>query len=376
MDQTLQTVTAWRLDAIAFGVLVVTATAVVHLRLCRRGAQGVSALAWLLLIGLALAGAVAAEIGGRLERHRLRTMLEGIAPTYAQELEQMGHARVTSDTPADDERYLNMIAAQIRWERVNRQVSDIYTFRKGADGQVVFVVDSETDYDRNGRFEGDRESRTAIGEAYPETTPAMLEAFGGTATFDDEPMGDRWGVWVSAYAPMRNAAGAVDAVLGVDYDARQWVWAILRNRSAALGFVGIAAVILIASIALIQVSRAEIAKRRVAEQAARDSEARLRTILDSEPEIVLLTDERGRIVQINPAGVTALGGASAEALAGAPFSDHVTVAHRQAYARWHDAACHGQAGALEFQINSPSGGARWLDGRTVPLRDVSGNSSA
>ena len=102
-----------------------------------------------------------------------------MAPTYARELELMGHASVGPLTPPDDPRYLRMIEAEKLWLEANQSVSDIYTFRRVAGGAVVLVVDSETDYDRNGIFSGERESRTAIGESYPNTVPALERAFAG-----------------------------------------------------------------------------------------------------------------------------------------------------------------------------------------------------
>ena len=60
-------------------------------------------------------------------------------------------------------------------------MSDIYTMRGTPDGKVVLVVDSETDYDRNGRIEGEREQRTPIGKPYPEVTPEIERALRGEA---------------------------------------------------------------------------------------------------------------------------------------------------------------------------------------------------
>src|SRR5215207_3119543 len=133
-----------------------------------RGRTGVRPAAWTALVVLVAGAAVVAEHNGRLEADRLRDTLEGFAPTYAQELERMGHARVSWDTPPDDPAYLAMIDAQRRWLRANRVISDVYTFRlrERADGRgqdVAFVVASETDYDQDGRIEDAREERTPVG---------------------------------------------------------------------------------------------------------------------------------------------------------------------------------------------------------------------
>ena len=64
----------------------------------------------------------------RLEADRLRDTLEGFAPTYAAEMQLLGHAKITFDTPADDPGYLALIAAQKRWLEVS-SVSNFETYQ-------------------------------------------------------------------------------------------------------------------------------------------------------------------------------------------------------------------------------------------------------
>jgi signal transduction histidine kinase len=193
-------------------------------------------------------------------------MLEGFPPTYAQEVERMGHAGITTNTSPNDPAYLAIIAAQLRWERVNPSIADIYTMRKLPDGHNALIVDSETDYDRNGKFEGDREQRTPIGEVYEKQIPALEQAFAGTPAFMDEPYSDRWGNWVSAFVPMRDAQGRVEAVLGVDYPGANWIHAKSRARLNAMSIVCILAIFLGASSTVIALLRADLRNRKLAEQ--------------------------------------------------------------------------------------------------------------
>ena len=90
------------------------------------------------------------------------------------------------------------------------------------------MVDSETDYDKNGIYEGDREARTQIGEAFNKDIQAMQEAFAGHPGFTFEPYTDRWGTWVSAFVPLRNNKNKVDAVLALDFPAEIYL-ADIRN---------------------------------------------------------------------------------------------------------------------------------------------------
>src|SRR5690349_746011 len=123
----LQFILDHRLDAAAFALAIVFVTAVSHWRLRRRHGASIGAFTWALLIIVIATGIGAAEIAGNHERNRLRDMLQGIAPTYAQELQRMGHSKITLDTKPDDPLYLSMIQAEIRWLKVNPGINDVYT---------------------------------------------------------------------------------------------------------------------------------------------------------------------------------------------------------------------------------------------------------
>lgn len=257
----------WRLDAIFMVLLAFAAMAAVHVFLRRRHAgEGVPLRHWAILAVLVAVGLGAAEAAGHYEEWRLQRMLQGIAPTYAQEMERMGHAEVSLQTPPDDPVYLRMIDAERRWEKAHPQASDIYTFRRGEGDTVLLVVDAESDYDGNGMFDGDREQRTDIGEIYEETTPNMLRALDGEECFDDFPVTDRWGTWISAFVPLRDEKGNVEAALGVDYDARSWILSILQVRAGALGMSAVLVAIMISATLLVQVTRAEMHRRMTAEK--------------------------------------------------------------------------------------------------------------
>lgn len=235
------------LDFLLFAAISAAGLVIVHRWLRRRtGGTRMQAVAWVVLATVLIGGWFLTDRAGAREKRRMREMVEGFPPTYAQEMQRMGHADLTLETPPDDPHFLEMIEAEIRWLAVNHSVNDIYTYRKQPDGTLVLMVDSETDYDRNGRIEGEREERTDLGEPYPEATPDMLKALDGKIVFDEELTTDRWGTWVSAYAPLYDAEGKLEAVLGVDYAADSWVGAIRRARMTVIGYLSVL-VLLIAS---------------------------------------------------------------------------------------------------------------------------------
>ncbi len=287
-------VLVWRLDWALFVVVALGVFAGVHFWMRRSaGTSGLPGRVWVSLAILAVVGWFLSDAAGNHERDRLRRMIEGMAPTYALELEQLGHAGINLQTPTNDPRYLAVVDREKRWLKANPSVNDIYTMRRQSDGKVVFIVDSETDYDHNGRFEGERESRTPIGEEFEGVTAALERALAGEACFDDEIVSDRWGTWVGAFAPLRDAEGKVEGVVGLDYDAREWLAGIGAARAVALGVVGGLLLVILAAAVGVTHLRAEIARRRRDQEALQESEERFRLMADTAPVLIWMRDAAG-----------------------------------------------------------------------------------
>ncbi len=255
---------------------------------------------WPLLAGLLAGGWFLVQKAGEAEKERIQFFLQGVAPTYAQEVERLGHAKLTLQTPPDDPTYLSLVDATLRWKKVSPIVSDVYTYRM-IDGKVRFVVDSETDYNHNGVFDGDREKRTPIGREYPEADDEMKQALQGVSTFSPEPVRDEWGVWVSAQVPLHDGQGRVEAALGVDYPAEQWLRAIALGRQRMEWFLAIPVLLLGFGAALTGALRAELIARLDIEARSRESEARLMTAVDALPCNLWMLGTDGRYILFNAA---------------------------------------------------------------------------
>jgi two-component system sensor histidine kinase/response regulator len=93
----------------------------------------------------------------------------------------------------------------------------------------------------------------------------MLAALDGEARFLDEPTTDRWGVWVSAFVPMFDEAGRVEAICGVDYHASEWLRAAFEARTAVYGRASVLQLLLAAGLVWIARSRAELVRREAKE---------------------------------------------------------------------------------------------------------------
>jgi len=84
-------------------------------------------------------------------------------------------------------------------------VTYVYTLAAGEKGDLQFIVDA------------DPEEPAAIGEEY-ESTATMLSALQGDAAADEEPYSDRWGTFLSGYAPIYNSQSQIVGIVGVDLD--------------------------------------------------------------------------------------------------------------------------------------------------------------
>ncbi|CAN5524453.1 hypothetical protein BH10PLA1_BH10PLA1_14430 [soil metagenome] len=356
------------IDLAMFCALGVVTTLVVHIWLRRSGVKhGIGPIVWLMLVVLLAGGSALAYFAGESERQQLKLTLQGFAPTYAEELARLGHAAVNAETAPDDPTYLKLIDAEKRWQKINPAVNDIYTFRKTSEGKFIFIVDSETDYDHNGVFDGEREQRTAIGEVYEEPTDSFEQAVNGIGGFDGQPQADRWGVWVTATCPLYGPDGKVDGGVGVDFDANNWVWAILVRRAGVLGFTGVALAILVGSGGTISLAKNEIGKRREAEESARRAELRLQTILDNEPEGVLVCSSDGHIRQLNPSSIhlfeLAVGDDRNRSLL-----SFVAPEEQARVGAWLKTIASGQPGRQTIRVIGNRGGEKWLDAHAVPLK--------
>jgi len=100
------------------------------------------------------------------------------------------------------------------------------------------------------------------------------------------------------------------------------------------------------------------------------SEARLRIILDTEPECVKILDTDGRLLQMNPAGLAMLEALDDPAqVIGKKVLSLIAPAHRYAFSALTRRVLSGESGALEFEIVGIKGARRWLETHAVPLRD-------
>ncbi len=180
------------------------------------------------------------------EYDRTKNIMIGDAPILAFELEKLGYGKITLNTSDNHPQYLRMIQTMVDWMSLNRQIDSLYTLRKLEDGSNVFILGPETDYDGDGYFSGDLESRVPIGEIYDERIPELEEAYRGYITFQAEVTEDQWGQTISAFVPIYDANGRQNGLLGLDYDGKLFVKNVALSRLVMMGIVFVVLLILYA----------------------------------------------------------------------------------------------------------------------------------
>ncbi|MFN6525799.1 PAS domain S-box protein [Nostoc sp. ChiSLP03a] len=107
------------------------------------------------------------------------------------------------------------------------------------------------------------------------------------------------------------------------------------------------------------------------ELALRQSENRLRAMIDAEPECIQLIARDGTLLEINAEGLAMMEVESADILIGKPVDAVIVPEYRAAFADLHESVCQGNKGTLEFEIVGFKGTRRFIETHAVPLYNES-----
>jgi len=115
---------------------------------------------------------------------------------------------------------------------------------------------------------------------------------------------------------------------------------------------------------------------QAAENALRESESRLRAIIDTEPECVKIIGADGRLQFMNASGLMMLEADSAEQVLGKKLIDMLVPEYRRSFRDLVRNVLAGNKGILEFEIIGFKGHRRWLETHAVPLVSESDGSTS
>jgi len=103
-----------------------------------------------------------------------------------------------------------------------------------------------------------------------------------------------------------------------------------------------------------------------------NSENKLRTILEAEPECVKLMDEQGKILMMNPAGIEMIEADDETQILNQPVQQIILPEHRSAFLNLIKRVFKGESGKLTFEIKGLKGTHRWLETHAVPMKNEKG----
>ena len=114
----------------------------------------------------------------------------------------------------------------------------------------------------------------------------------------------------------------------------------------------------------------DISERKKFERSLIESEKRLRTILETEPECIKLLDREGMILELNPAGMKILQAESFEQVIGRPYSQIIEPGFRDQFNLLLGNVFNDNPGNLEYKIRGLQGTERWVETYGVPLKNA------
>jgi len=103
-----------------------------------------------------------------------------------------------------------------------------------------------------------------------------------------------------------------------------------------------------------------------------ESENRLRTIFETEPECIKLLDRDCRVMDMNPAGLAIIEAGNISQVVGHNALDFIGEQNRDDFENLNKRVFEGHTGTLEFSITTLKGAFRWMEMHAVPLRNNAG----
>jgi PAS domain S-box-containing protein len=116
----------------------------------------------------------------------------------------------------------------------------------------------------------------------------------------------------------------------------------------------------------------DVTKRKQAELELTAKESRLRAILTVEPECIKLLNEKGELLEMNPAGLAMIEAENEDQVIGQRLDSLVLKPYKSLFNRLIKDVFSGRSGKLEFEITGLKGTKRWLETNAVPFRSSEG----
>jgi len=114
------------------------------------------------------------------------------------------------------------------------------------DNKVFFYADSEPE---------NSPDMSPPGQIYTDASPEVFKCFKDGIPFIEGPLKDKWGIWMSSIAPIRDENGKIIALLGMDTDAKEWQKDYSMIRLFVVTIIVMAYLIIICTILMCHISK-------------------------------------------------------------------------------------------------------------------------
>jgi GAF domain-containing protein/HAMP domain-containing protein len=152
----------------------------------------------------------------------VRDRLRDAVSIGALQVDAMAHSTLVDSSQEGQTTYLEIKKTLQKIRDAGTNFVYVYTLEQDAQGNIVFMVDAEEN----------EEEFSHIGDVYEDADPWLLETFPTIQAplVESQFFTDRWGTWLTAYAPIFLPNGTREAVLSIDIAADD----VIATQKAAL----------------------------------------------------------------------------------------------------------------------------------------------
>jgi len=174
--------------------------------------------------------------------------------------------------------YLQLKAQMAKIRSTDPLIRFVYLMGQRSDRTVFLFIDSE---------DPTSENYSPPGDVYPEASRLLENTFASGEMTTEGPLNDRWGTWVSGFAPLKDPkTGRIIAVFGMDVDARDWNRQIATACTPAVAGTLLVLVLVLAFFFVQKRNERDKQVLEKSEKAIRENEERYRTVVESQTEFI------------------------------------------------------------------------------------------
>jgi PAS domain S-box-containing protein len=293
-------------------------------------------------------------------KQEVREDLMRLAESAAANVDADAHDQIWRADQMGSREYDRVFAPLARMLASVRGCKYIYTGRL-SDGAVYFVVDSAASGDHDGDGVDDQ---AKVMELYEDAPPEMLAALTqGISMSTEVPYSDKWGTFMSGWAPIRRSDGTLSGVIGIDITANEYTARVASMRRALLlGLIPAALVGSLAAIGVFVFRKSEMAAR--AEVAECDS--RLQLLTDHMDDFVGVSGFNDERLYVSPSW-TRITGWTIEELKANDWRTRVHPADLQAVEDAHRRNLAGERTMVRYRARCRDGRFLWLECSASPV---------